>query len=203
MAEHITIPAREGRGVRLNAGQRFRVIDTEGTQCGDLFAYSVDDISEYHSAQHTRVINQRLFPRPGESFYTNRRRPILFFEEDTSPGIHDMLIAACDPERFKLLGVEGHHNSCQENLQKVMRGFGHEVGPAPQPINLFTDIPVTSASPGQEDCTFEFKPAASKAGDYVQMRAEMDCFVVVSACPQDIIVLNAQDPGPMAIEVLG
>lgn len=202
MGQHIAIPAREGRGVKVDAGTRFRVIDTDGGQVGDLFAFCADDISEYHSAQHTRVINQRLFPRPGESFYTNRRRPILYFEEDTSPGIHDMLIAACDPQRYKLLGVEGHHNSCQENLQKVMKEFGYDLGPAPQPINVFMDIPVTMTSPNQEDGTTDFKPASTKAGDYVQMRAEQDCYIVVSACPQDIIVINDQNPGPMAIEVL-
>ena len=46
------------------------------------------------SAEHTRVHLNRLFPRPGEHFVSNLRRPILFFEEDRSPGVHDMLVAA-------------------------------------------------------------------------------------------------------------
>jgi uncharacterized protein len=202
MAHRIEIPAREGRGVTVKAGQRFRVIDVEGGQVGDLFAFNADDVSEYHSAQHTRVLNLRLFPRPGEHFYSNRRRPILSFEEDTSPGIHDMLVAACDPERYQLLGVQGWHASCQENLQTVMRGFGHEISSAPQPINVFMDIPVSMTSPRQEDGTIDFQPASTQPGAYVQMRAEQDCYIVVSACPQDIIVINQQRPGPMAIEVL-
>lgn len=202
MTQRIEIPAREGRGARVKAGQSFRVIDTEGGQVGDLFAYNADDVGEYHSAQHTRVGTVRLFPHPGEQFYTNRRRPILYFEEDTSPGIHDMLCAACDPERYQGLGVQGWHASCQENLQKAMRKFGHEIASAPQPINLFMDIPVQMTSPNQEDGTIDFQPARTKPGDYVQMRAEMDCYIVVSACPQDIIVINEQKPGPMAIEVL-
>jgi uncharacterized protein YcgI (DUF1989 family) len=34
----------------------------------------------------------------------------------------------------------------------------------------------------------------SKAGDSVELRAELDCVVVLSACPQDIIVINANNP---------
>jgi hypothetical protein len=30
----------------------------------------------------------------------------------------------------------------------------------------------------------------------------MDCYVVVSACPQDIVVINNTAPSPVAIELL-
>jgi uncharacterized protein YcgI (DUF1989 family) len=30
----------------------------------------------------------------------------------------------------------------------------------------------------------------------------MDCFVVVSACPQDIVPINGKDPTAVAIELL-
>jgi uncharacterized protein YcgI (DUF1989 family) len=196
-ANHIEVPAREGRAVRLKKGQRFRVVDVEGGQVGDLFAYNADDPTEYHSGQHTRVHVGRLFPRPGEQFVTNRRRPILTFEEDTSPGIHDLLCAACDPERYAGLGVEGWHASCQENLQKALEAVGFEVPhSAPQPINLFMDIPIL------EDDRIDFLPTATKAGDYVQMRAELDAVIALSSCPQDILPINSGVIKPLRIEVL-
>ena len=138
----IEVPAREGRGVRVAAGQRFRVIDVEGGQVADTFAFRADDVSEYHSAEHTRVHVSRLFPRVGEAFVTNRRRPILVLEEDRTPGIHDMLCAACDPERYTGLGVEGWHASCRENLERAMADLGDPRIEIPQPINLFMNIPV-------------------------------------------------------------
>ena len=196
MSERIVVPAREGRAVEIEAGRRFCVVDLEGGQVADTFAFCADDVSEYHSAEHTRVHVDRLFPRPGEHFVTNRRRPILFFEEDATPGIHDMLCAACDPERFEGLGVEGWHASCEENLRSAMAALGHERIEIPQPINLFMNIPV------DENGELGWEPAPTKAGDQVVLRAEVDIVLAVSACPQDIVSINDRNPTAVAIDLL-
>ena len=80
MAESLHVPAREGRAVRIEAGRSFRVIDLEGGQVADTWAFVADDPGEFHSAQHTRVHVGRLFPQGGEHFVTNTRRPILLRE---------------------------------------------------------------------------------------------------------------------------
>jgi uncharacterized protein len=192
----IEVPAGAGRGVRVPAGQRFRVIDVDGGQVADTFAFRAGDVTEFHSAEHTRVHVSRLFPRPGEHFVTNHRRPILLLEEDATPGIHDMLCAACDPERYAGLGVEGWHASCRENLELAMAQLGHTRIEIPQPINLFMNIPVDEAG------RLGWEPAPTRPGDFVTLRAEMDCLVVVSACPQDIVAINGTAPSPVAIELL-
>lgn len=192
----IDIPAYEGRGVRLSTGQQFRCIDVEGAQCGDLFLFSTDDVREYLSAEHTRLRTSRLFPKPGQSFVTNRRRPILKFVADDTPGLHDMLIAACDPTRYRELGVEEWHPSCQENLQKVMKDFGFDYVEIPQPVNIFMNFPP------HEDGTIEFLTAQTKAGDSITLELEIDAYVVLAACSQDVTAVNANKPTPLAIEVL-
>src|SRR5215211_1584493 len=194
--ERIHVPAREGRAVEVEAGRTFRVIDVEGEQVADLFAFCSDDVTEYASAEHTRAYVDRLFPRVGEHFVTNRRRPILRFEEDRTPGVHDMLCAACDPTRYTGLGVEGWHASCQENLQRAMAERGFERVEVPQSINLFMNIPVGA------DGSLGWEPAPTKPGDAVTMRAELDCYVVVSACPQDIVPINGRNPTSIEIELL-
>jgi uncharacterized protein len=196
MERLIHVPAREGRGVRAAAGTRFRVIDLEGKQAVDLFTFCAENVTEYASAEHTRVHVNRLFPRPGEHFVTNRRRPILYFKRDDSPGVHDMLVAACDPTRYAGLGVEGWHASCQENLQRVMTEFGVDRVEIPQPINLFTNIPVVA------DGMLSWIPALTKPGDSVTFRAELDCYIVVSACPQDIMAINDHKPTSIELELL-
>lgn len=198
IAAMVHIPAREGRAVRIERGRRFRVIDAEGGQVADTWAFVADDPGEHHSAQHTRAYVDRLFPRPGEQFVTNRRRPILTLEEDNTAGIHDMLIAACDPARYEGLGVEGWHASCEENLHQALDALGVEPIPrfAPQPINLFMN------TPARADATIEWLPAETNAGDHVVLRAELDIVVAVSACPQDIVAINKRRPSPIEIELL-
>jgi uncharacterized protein YcgI (DUF1989 family) len=191
----VHIPAREGRGFSVRAGDRVRVIDPEGAQVADVFAFSMDDPFEYHSAEHTRVHVGRLFPGVGEQFVTNRRRPILTLEADDSPGVHDMLCAACDPTRYHGLGVEGWHASCQENLLGAMRQLGVQRVEVPQPINLFMNIPVGA------DAELGWLPAPTRPGDSTTLRAELDCYVVVSACPQDLVQINAGTPGPIDVEI--
>ena len=191
----IHIPAGEGRALRLPAGGRFSITDLRGKQCCDLFAFNAHDLSEYASAEHTRVANGNLFPRVGQPFVTQRRRPILLFEEDHTPGKHDMLVAACNPSRYTQLGATGWHASCEENLLACLGAMGHRVD-VPQPINLFTNIPL---GPGGE---LDWQPALTAPGDSVVFRTAMDVIVCASSCPQDIVPINDRRVTDLEIEVL-
>src|SRR5260370_22004296 len=90
----VVVPGGGGRAVWVRYGEHLRIVDVEGGQVGDLFAFAGADPGEYLSASHTRTSASRLFPRIGEQFMTTRRRPILTLVADTSPGVHDMLVAA-------------------------------------------------------------------------------------------------------------
>ncbi len=109
MIQTVRVPGGEGRAAMVSAGQSFRVVDVDGGQVGDLFAFAAADPGEFASAEHTRVAIAKLFPQPGDPVLTNRRRPILVAAEDTSPRRHDMLYAACDPARYALLGATAPH----------------------------------------------------------------------------------------------
>lgn len=187
------IPAGEGRAVRLRRGETVQVIDVEGAQVGDLFAFAEADPAEHLSAGHTRSVTGRLFPRVGEQFVTTRRRPILELTGDTSPGLHDMLIAACDPERYRRLGVT-EHRSCADNLHAALAGLGVHTPAVPQPVNVFMNIPVAT------DGTLRWLPAVSRPGDRITFAAAMDCIVVVSACPMDLNAINGGRPTALALQ---
>jgi uncharacterized protein len=88
---NVVVPAGEGRAVRVREGELVRIIDVFGGQVGDLFVFVDGQMSEYMSAEHTRPSIRRLFPAPGDVALTNRRREIVRFEEDRSPGWHDTL----------------------------------------------------------------------------------------------------------------
>jgi len=195
MSETLRVPAGEGRAVLVGEGQCFRVVDVAGGQVGDLFAFTAADPGEFASASHTRVAIGKLFPRPGDPVLTNRRRPILSVLEDTSPGWHDMLYAACDPARYASLGAPGPHRSCAGNLAEALAGQGVEAGPVPPPTNVFMDVRARS------DRTLVSSPASSRPGDYLAFRAARECIVVLSSCPMDIVPISSGGITPLELQI--
>ena len=195
MTEAVRVPGGEGRAALVGEGQCFRVIDVAGGQVGDLFVFSAADPGEFASASHTRVAIGKLFPRPGDPVLTNRRRPILAVLEDTSPGRHDMLYAACDPARYTSLGAPASHRSCAANLTEVLHGRGVEMVTVPQPLNVFMDV---RAEP---DGTLVSAPASSRPGDYLAFRAAWDCLVVLSSCPMDIVPISSGGITPLELQL--
>src|SRR3990172_9464834 len=105
--QELLVVARTGAGFRVSAGEFVQVVDVSGQQCADFFAFDAEDPRELLSASHPRVAVDRLFPQVNQSFFSSLRRPMLQFEEDHSPGVHDMLFAACDPARYAQYGVDG------------------------------------------------------------------------------------------------
>ncbi len=182
--ERETIPARKGRATRLGAGESLRLINTHGTQVVDTWAFNAADMAECMSMEHSRVAIGRIRPRPGDTMVTGRRRPILTLVEDTSPGIHDTLIAACDRHRYALLGAGEDHDNCEDNLHAGLAELGLAAPKTPSPWNMWMNIPV-----GADD-SVSFEPGVASPGDYVVLRAEMDLVLAFSCCPQDILPIN-------------
>ena len=59
----------------------------------------------------------------------------------------------------------------------------------PAPFNLFMNIPVHD----EDGNTISWEPSPAGVGEYITMRAEMDCVVAFSSCPQDIVPINGPD----------
>ena len=188
-----TLAARTGTAVRLTKDESIRIVNTHGTQVVDCWAFNVDNLSEWMSMPHTRNTCRKLMPAIGESFVTTLRRPILTLEEDTSPGVHDTLIPCCDAVRYKQLGHKDHDN-CADNMAYGLKGLGIDPPPPPTPLNLFMNIPVGPTG------RLEIVPPVCEPGDYVVLRAEMDCIVALSACPHDIFPVNGADAIPRDVE---
>lgn len=180
----VTIPARKGKAAFLGKGQRIKVVNTHGQQVVDTWAFNRADITEFMSMEHSRAHLLKVIPGVGDTMLTNHRRPILTFLEDTSGGIHDTLIAACDRYRFELLGCPGHHDNCTDNLAAGLAELGLTPPETPSPLNLFMNIPVD-----RED-RLSFEPAVAGPGSFVTLRAEMDLVIAFSACPQDVVPIN-------------
>jgi uncharacterized protein YcgI (DUF1989 family) len=191
MSEEVqVVPAGGSATQRLRAGQLIKVINTSGTQVVDCWAFALADTREFMSMEHTRVEIERVSPRAGDHLYTNRRRPILTLVQDTSPGVHDTTLAACDVYRYERLGAQEYHRNCTDNLAGAMRAAGLGLVTTPCPLNLWENAPV------QPDGGQVIAPPVAAPGDFVVLRAELDLLVVLSACPQDMAPTNGVDAGP-------
>ena len=179
-SQQITVPAGEGRAIALQAGRRLRLTTQAGHQAADFFAFNAEDLSEWLSATHTWSSTRVMEPRSGQTFLSRLRRPLLLFAEDGAGGVHDMLIAACDPARYREFGMEGYHRSCAENLVAAMATRGYTITTIPQPINFFTNTRIT------DDQRLLSPPNPVPPGSYVVLEALVDLVCVVSSCPFDL-----------------
>jgi uncharacterized protein YcgI (DUF1989 family) len=158
-----------------------------------MFAFADPDLNETLSTEHTRSCVQRLTPLPGEAFYSNRRRPMLGLTADSSPGIHDLLLSACDQARYTLLGHPEPHRNCVDNLVEALGELGLVAPEVPSPVNLFERVMIGP------DGALSIEPPLAGQGDFVTLEALMDLFLIVSACPMDIAATNGADRRPKAI----
>lgn len=194
LGKRYTVEARCGKAVRVKKGQTIRIINTHGTQVCDTWAFNEDNVNEFMSWEHGRAWIDGLIPKVGDPLMSNRRRPIMTLTADTCElGIHDTLMAACDLYRYITLGVEGYHDNCADNMRLAMQAIKVDPPEVPQPLNLWMNIPVNA------QMKISWEPPVSKPGDYVDLLAEMDCIVVMSACPQDIIPINGTDCCPVEV----
>jgi uncharacterized protein YcgI (DUF1989 family) len=194
--ERQTIPARQGHAVRLTPGDQVAIVNTHGTQVLDTWAFAVDEPAEYMSMEHTRSVNSRWSPTIGTVFVSTRRRKMLTLVEDTSPGVHDMLLCACSPEIYRELGCTGWHASCEENLKAALAAAGVVPPCVPAPLNLFMNVPIQCSG------TLDRAPPTSRPGDQVVLRAEMALWLVLSACPQDITPINGAQRTPTDAHIM-
>jgi uncharacterized protein YcgI (DUF1989 family) len=189
-----TIGAGTGRAVRLGQGESIDIINTHGNQVVDMWALDETDPTEYFSVEHTKAELLKLIPAAGDDLYTNRRNTLLAFVSDTSPGRHDMQMPCCDPDRYRVLGVVGHHRNCRDNFLTAVQHLGITAARVPNPFNLFQNMPWTQT--GQ----LSFTAPVSRPGDTVTFRAVRDAVVVMSACPQDLLPVNGTAQRPTDVE---
>jgi uncharacterized protein YcgI (DUF1989 family) len=163
---------------------------------------------EYLSLPHTRASSYKLVPEVDDTLLTNLRNPIITFVEDTTPGAHDTLTAACDANLYAALGVDkpAEHGSCAENLVLALKELNENAGLkgakavgadisvniAPTPLHLFMVTPVSLSSDtkatesGAKGAKLAVEEPKGKKRGFVRFRAERDVVVVFSACPMDV-----------------
>jgi hypothetical protein len=210
------VPPRQARCFHVPAGHFVRIRCDAGPQVGDLNLWHAADLAERFYSGKTRALHgthvsvgDRLwscFPwlRP---MATITHDTLAWYGVDAFGGrVHDVIGTRCDPYTHRLLTGGTYHHCCHSNLTRALAA---EAG-----------LPVDQAEPHVHDvlnvfmCTgftadtgrYFMKASPARAGDYLELFAEIDLLGALSACPGgDCSTTHSSDVAachPLRVEVL-
>lgn len=170
------INPQRGTSFHLKVGDILRVIDPLGEQVADLFAFKEGDSACSLSSGRSIDYASKIYLTRGDLLYANNSELMFTILEDTV-GRHDFLLTPCSQEMFeKLYQCKGHHPSCFENLSKAFAPHGVRPEQISTTFNIFMNVAVAP------DGSVRVLPPASKPGDYIELRAEMNLVCGLTAC---------------------
>ena len=188
------IPPRGKIAREMAAGETLRIIDLEGQQVGDIIMFNKKDMKEKFWISNTVRLNGSVYATTGHVLYSELSNPMFTIIADTC-GRHDLLAGSCNAEIDKVRYGVDKHFGCVENFVAALKPYGVERKDIPMSFNLFMNCPV------QPDGSWSITQPVSKAGDYVDLRAEMDMLFVLSNCPQDLNPCNAGELKPLKVVI--
>jgi uncharacterized protein len=204
VVKSVDVPAGKGAACPLQRGQVLRVVDVKGGQVADFNASSLPDFKEKFWSGRTRILEGahltaggRLWSSPGmEVMFTIIADTVKHRPSPLGGKSHDLLWARCSSQLWRYRdGLENAPN-CQDNLARAIEPFGLTVHDVHDAFNIFMKTGLDT-----QDRLFQEDPE-SKASDYLELLAQMDCLVAVSACPGQGIRVPGWDHRPLLLQIL-
>ncbi|WP_416954369.1 DUF1989 domain-containing protein [Nocardioides sp. T5] len=181
------LPAKQGIAFEMAMGQVLRIVDVEGQQVPDLLCFNAADHADKFSPPNTQLLNQTVFLKTGHHLYSTRARPMMTILEDTV-GVHDVISGGCSAATNEFrYGVRGTA-SCRGNFEEALAPYDIPEPEIPYNFNIFMNVTVAA------DGATAIEESPSKAGDYIDLRADMDLVVAISNCPQSRNPCNGWNP---------
>jgi hypothetical protein len=174
--KEVLIKGGYGGRIEVGRGSMLEIVNVDGQQICDFFAFNAHDLDEVLSPGHIRSVLGRIVLKRGDVLVSRYRRPMIEIVEDTC-GQHDILFPPCDPEVYVQRFGLHRHRSCRTNLAEVMADKNIPYAHLPDPVNFFQNTPVAS------DGSIARLTSVAKPGDKVVLRALQDMLVAGSACP--------------------
>ena len=191
----IFVEPQTGTAFFLKKGHICRVIDVEGKQVADLVAFSKYNPKERLSTGATIDNNSSLNIRIGDYLFSNKYNKLLKIVADTVKK-HDLLYPACSQAMYRSqYSTTEYHPSCLENLSKTLKEYEITEEQIPGPFNVFMNTSVDRKG------DLKVGEPLSKAGDHIELRAEMDLIIAVAACSVDESKCNAYGCKPIIVEI--
>ncbi len=153
------------------------IVDPHGQQVADFVAFSAADPRESLSNGRTFDYAETIRITRGHVLYSNRSRPLATIVRD-DVGVHDFLLTPCSRDTWRLCYNDSAdmRPGCHGNLASALAPFGIDADAVPTAFNVFMNVAVAV------DGSLRVLPPRSSPGDRLELRAETDLIVGLTAC---------------------
>jgi urea carboxylase-associated protein 2 len=179
-----TVPGGGHFSYRLRRGTTLRFIDLEGGANVALMMYRADERLERLSLADTLKAQHTSHLTTGNALYSDMGRVLASVGADTV-GWHDPLCGVSDAAQVRARYGEARyqekrnqmHRNGKDSMLIELSKWGLGLRDLVPSVNLFSKVVVNGAG------ALQFVPANSTAGDYVELRFEMDTLLALSSAP--------------------
>jgi len=197
------LPGGKHWSMRMRRGTSLKLIDVEGgANVGALF-YNPENLLEKYNAPDTLKCQHSFKLTKGHCLYSDMGRVLCSITDD-SVGWHDTV---CGNSNQKMVAKKWGRQSYQEDqnqwLQNGNNAFLIEAakyGLGKKDLAANTNF-FSCVKPNAEG-DLMFTPKASKAGDYIELRFEMDTIVLLHTCPHPMNPVTPYPFKPVEYQIL-
>ena len=186
LVHELQVPRLGGRAFVVEKNHVLRVTAIEGPQVADFNAFNKNDPKEMFWSGRTRLL-QRAHLSVGDQLWSTppRMRPMFTIIADTvdhqplrrNARSHDLMYCRCNERLYELTKNERDAPNCNTNMANAISEFGLTPDYVHDAFNIFMTTGLDD-----NDRFFYMEPDCKK-GDYLELHAEIDCIVAISACP--------------------
>jgi urea carboxylase-associated protein 2 len=176
---------------RIAAGETLRLVTATGASSVSVVAWNAADVSERINHADTVKVQWSAALRKGRVILSDMGKVVFSITEDTC-GAHDALVGG-STATTNARKYGGDHRNTRDNFVLAAGKLGLSRADLPQPVTFFAPV-VTDADGG-----FLWNEASRAAGDFVDLRAEMDLLVALSNCPHPLDPNPVYAPGPIEL----
>jgi len=183
--EYLILP-KDGISLEIKKGDILRIIDEEGQQVADLVAFNKKDLGEHISATQTNKLNAHLNLKEKDFLFSTDCNKMFQITKITNPKVHyNFIFSPCaDMDNLIRFPNIPKGETCLGILKRVLKKYNLDWRDMLEPFSIGLNLNIT------KDWVLETKTPLSKAGDFVEIRAMMDCIAGITACPQDRNLCN-------------
>jgi uncharacterized protein YcgI (DUF1989 family) len=217
--EEVAMLPNTGRSFVLRKGERIRI---HAESIVDLVAFNLDNLRERFDQARTKANQAKIFLSTGDVLYSKFNNVMMTIAHDTFRGKHDLQYGFCSYTRIASSGVPGRpscevfwerskrepffaslmqtagigkredmpDHGCWENFIEALKAYDIAPEDIPSPFNLLESIEIGPS--GEMIWRVDRDRPTSGQPAVVELRAEMNCLVALSLCPEITIGRGAR-----------